>query len=76
MTNTTNTNCDIDNQMLIDNWQQVKTQMTQVYEQAAERADRSTHHTTLLAVSKTKPANMVSALAKQGQRDFGENYLQ
>ena len=76
MTNTTKTNCDIDNQMLIDNWQQVKTQMTQVYEQAADHADRSANHTTLLAVSKTKPANMVAALAKQGQRDFGENYLQ
>ena len=76
MTNTTKTNCNIDNQMLIDNWQQVKTQMTQVYEQAAERADRPVNHTTLLAVSKTKPANMLAALAKQGQRDFGENYLQ
>jgi len=76
MTNTTKTNCDIDNQMLIDNWQQVKTQMTQVYEQAANHVDRSANHTTLLAVSKTKPADMVVALAKQGQRDFGENYLQ
>ena len=31
---------------------------------------------TLLAVSKTKPAEMIAVLAKQGQRDFGENYLQ
>lgn len=30
----------------------------------------------LLAVSKTKPASMVEALYKEGQRDFGENYLQ
>lgn len=31
---------------------------------------------TLLAVSKTQPAAAVLALAAQGQRDFGENYVQ
>ncbi len=31
---------------------------------------------TLLAVSKTQPAAAVLALATQGQRDFGENYVQ
>ena len=40
---------------------------------AAQRAGRSA---TLLAVSKTKPADAVRALAKQGQRAFGENYVQ
>ncbi|MBO9737777.1 YggS family pyridoxal phosphate-dependent enzyme [Xanthomonas axonopodis pv. begoniae] len=30
----------------------------------------------LLAVSKTKPADAVAALAAQGQRAFGENYVQ
>lgn len=30
----------------------------------------------LLAVSKTKPAEMVRAIYNLGQRDFGENYLQ
>lgn len=30
----------------------------------------------LLAVSKTKPADMVKVIYEQGQRDFGENYLQ
>lgn len=30
----------------------------------------------LLAVSKTKPAAAVAELAAQGQRDFGENYVQ
>lgn len=30
----------------------------------------------LLAVSKTKPADMVKVVYEQGQRDFGENYLQ
>lgn len=31
---------------------------------------------TLLAVSKTRPAAAVAALAAQGQRSFGENYVQ
>ena len=30
----------------------------------------------LVAVSKTKPAELVSALYELGQRDFGENYVQ
>lgn len=30
----------------------------------------------LLAASKTKPAEAVAALAAQGQRAFGENYVQ
>jgi pyridoxal phosphate enzyme (YggS family) len=40
---------------------------------AAERVGRSA---TLLAVSKTKPADAVRALAAQGQHAFGENYVQ
>jgi PLP dependent protein len=40
---------------------------------AAQRAGRSA---TLLAVSKTKPADAVRALAAQGQHAFGENYVQ
>lgn len=32
--------------------------------------------TTLVAVSKTKPAEAISALYAAGQRDFGENYVQ
>ncbi len=47
------------------NWQQVREQVGQLSE-----------HTTLLAVSKTKPAEMIATLARHGQRDFGENYLQ
>ena len=31
---------------------------------------------TLLAVSKTQPASAIAALAAQGQRAFGENYVQ
>ena len=59
-------------QHLTENWQQVKTQVVQACEQML-RAPRSV---TLLAVSKTKSAEMVATLARQGQHDFGENYLQ
>ena len=39
-------------------------------------AQRAGHSATLLAVSKTKPAGAVRALALQGQHAFGENYVQ
>jgi PLP dependent protein len=39
-------------------------------------AQRAGHSSTLLAVSKTKPASAVRALAAQGQHAFGENYVQ
>ncbi|MGM8888384.1 YggS family pyridoxal phosphate-dependent enzyme, partial [Psychrobacter sp. 1U2] len=64
------------------NWQQVNEQVTQACLQAndliteQERATRSASDVILLAVSKTKPADMIAILARQGQRDFGENYLQ
>ncbi|WP_201599086.1 YggS family pyridoxal phosphate-dependent enzyme [Psychrobacter piscatorii] len=70
------TNQSIDNQTLVANWQQVKEQMTQAYEHASERDSRSANTTILLAVSKTKPANMIATLANEGQQHFGENYLQ
>lgn len=57
---------------LIGNWQQVSKQLVL----ACEMATRKESDVTLLAVSKTKPAAMVAVLARQGQRDFGENYLQ
>ncbi|WP_114701244.1 YggS family pyridoxal phosphate-dependent enzyme [Psychrobacter proteolyticus] len=66
----------VNSQTLINNWQQVKEQITQAYEQASERDSRSPNNTILLAVSKTKPADMIAILAKQGQHHFGENYLQ
>ncbi|MGE6244737.1 YggS family pyridoxal phosphate-dependent enzyme [Psychrobacter proteolyticus] len=66
----------VNSQTLINNWQQVKEQITQAYEQASERDSRSSNNTILLAVSKTKPADMIAILAAQGQSDFGENYLQ
>lgn len=39
-------------------------------------ATRAKHPARLLAVSKTKPADAVRALAGRGQRAFGENYVQ
>ncbi|WP_420230067.1 YggS family pyridoxal phosphate-dependent enzyme [Psychrobacter sp. ER1] len=65
-------NGNVDEVTLIDNWQQVSKQMNQ----ACDHADRQADNVMLLAVSKTKPADMIATLAKQGQRDFGENYLQ
>jgi hypothetical protein len=44
-------------------------------QKAAERAGRATP-VRLLAVSKTRPAGAIRALASAGQRAFGENYVQ
>ena len=65
-------NGNIDEMTLIDNWQQVHKQM----KQACDHADRKANNVMLLAVSKTKPTDMIATLAEQGQHDFGENYLQ
>jgi len=43
---------------------------------ACKSASRQPDSVRLLAVSKTKPASMVRACYEQGQRAFGENYLQ
>ncbi len=43
---------------------------------AARRAARRAGSVTLIAVSKTFPAEAVLALASCGQRDFGESYVQ
>jgi len=43
---------------------------------ACESANRSVESVNLLAVSKTFPASHVLAMADNGQRAFGENYLQ
>lgn len=45
-------------------------------EQACNQACRPRSEVSLLAVSKTKPAGMVETIYQQGQRSFGENYLQ
>lgn len=64
----------MDNNSLVANWQQVNQQMHEAFAQMDEK--EASPKVTLLAVSKTKPADMIAVLAKQGQRDFGENYLQ
>ncbi len=69
---TQNDESNIDNISLIESWQQVGKHVAQ----ACAQAKRQTDEVTLLAVSKTKPAEMIATLARQGQRDFGENYLQ
>ena len=43
---------------------------------ACAGAGRAPQSVTLLAVSKTRGADQIAALADQGQRHFGENYLQ
>ena len=43
---------------------------------AAENAQRNPASITLLAVSKTKPIELIEAAYSAGQRSFGENYLQ
>ena len=47
---------------------------TATYTRLREELGRT--HTTLIAVSKLKPASDIQALYALGQRDFGENYVQ
>lgn len=66
-----------------DNLDKIKAQIQHAYQQSSRFiiSSGSTDTTifksvTLLAVSKTKPANLVEQAYLAGQRDFGENYLQ
>ncbi len=43
---------------------------------ACEKAGRRRDEVTLIAVSKTKPSDMISAIYDEGVRDFGENKVQ
>ncbi|WP_446469662.1 YggS family pyridoxal phosphate-dependent enzyme [Xenorhabdus stockiae] len=43
---------------------------------AAQKCGRSPEEITLLAVSKTKPAEAIAKAIATGQREFGENYVQ
>ena len=45
-------------------------------EEACQRSGRSAEDVTLVAVSKTKPGEMIEELYAAGHRDFGENYIQ
>jgi PLP dependent protein len=51
-------------------------QLLERIRQAEQRCGRSTDSTQLLAVSKTRSADEIRALAALGQQMFGENYLQ
>jgi hypothetical protein len=53
----------------------LQTVLQQIRE-AEKKANRAENSVTLLAVSKTWPAEKLRELASAGQRDFGENYLQ
>lgn len=52
------------------------TDVRQRLDRALSAAGRNTNSATLLAVSKTKPADMVREAWQHGQREFGENYVQ
>jgi pyridoxal phosphate enzyme (YggS family) len=57
----------------------VKSPLLHINEQIkshCERVGRDPHSVQLLAVSKTRTADELAKLADQGQRHFGENYLQ
>ena len=58
--------------MLNDNFQAVNERITA----ACEDSQRARASVALLAVSKTKPLELIRAAYALGQRDFGENYLQ
>jgi PLP dependent protein len=59
------------------NLQHVKQAVTSAENRAFSLATRvATSTTTLVAVSKTKPADRVREAFAAGQRDFGENYVQ
>ena len=47
-----------------------------IRERVSAAARRAGHPARLLAVSKTKPASAIRELARLGQREFGENYVQ
>jgi PLP dependent protein len=47
-----------------------------IRERSSAAAQRAGHPARILAVSKTKPASAIRALAGLGQREFGENYVQ
>lgn len=58
--------------MLSDNLKQVQNNI----KVACERAGRNPEEVKLIAVSKTKPVEMLKEVYETGIRDFGENYVQ
>lgn len=59
-------------QLLCDNLKKVEANV----EAACKKAGRDRKEVTLIAVSKTKPLEMLSTIYDQGIRDFGENKVQ
>lgn len=58
--------------MLIDQYNQVKKNV----EEACKKVGRNPDEVTIIAVSKTKPLEMIEELRRQKVRDFGENKVQ
>lgn len=58
--------------MLKDNYAEVENKIAA----ACERAGRAREEVTLIAVSKTKPVEMIQEIYDLGQREFGENKVQ
>lgn len=58
--------------MLKENLNQVEVNV----KAACERAGRKREDVTLIAVSKTKPVEMLQEIYNEGVRDFGENKVQ
>ena len=58
--------------MLVENLKIVQANIAR----ACEKVGRDPSEVALVAVSKTKPASDIKELYEQGQRDFGENYVQ
>ena len=59
-------------EQLLENYRRVRERA----DAACLRAGRNPESVTVVAVSKTKPLEMIGELAAQGVRDFGENYVQ
>lgn len=58
--------------MIVENLQNIENRI----QEACARAGRKRDEVTLIAVSKTKPVEMLQEVYKEGIRDFGENKVQ
>lgn len=58
--------------MIVENLQNIERKI----QEACKRAGRKRDEVTLIAVSKTKPVEMLQEVYKEGIRDFGENKVQ
>lgn len=58
--------------MIVENLQNIERKI----QEACNRAGRKRDEVTLIAVSKTKPVEMLQEVYKEGIRDFGENKVQ